>query len=174
VALEILLHNTQTRSRLLEAGQKLFAEQGYAATSMRQVAENAGLAVGGIYNHFLSKEALFQAIILEWNPFRRNNLNLVSEKFDRKQARVLLKELEKHPGFSNLILIELVEFQGKHLPQFFGYLSDGQPPPAAWQTLLTLMVSYHVTHNLLPRALPPDMQEELSMDAFLDTFLKCV
>lgn len=53
-------HDRQAHSRLLEAGQTLFSSQGYAATSMREIAEKAGLALGGIYNHFSSKELSFK------------------------------------------------------------------------------------------------------------------
>ena len=45
-----------TRIAIEDAAVKLFMEHGYHATSMRQIAEHAGLALGGIYNHFSSKE----------------------------------------------------------------------------------------------------------------------
>ena len=50
----------RTNAAILEAAGTLFTSQGYAATSMRQVAESAGLALGSIYNHFPSKEAIFE------------------------------------------------------------------------------------------------------------------
>ena len=44
-----------TRLAIEDAAVNLFMEHGYHATSMRQIAERAGLALGGIYNHFSSK-----------------------------------------------------------------------------------------------------------------------
>ncbi|MCE7861481.1 MAG: TetR/AcrR family transcriptional regulator, partial [Chloroflexi bacterium CFX2] len=52
-----------TRLAIEDAAVELFIEQGYHATSMRQIADRAGLALGGIYNHFASKEEIFEAIV---------------------------------------------------------------------------------------------------------------
>jgi AcrR family transcriptional regulator len=46
------------RSRVLSAAVDLFAEQGYDGTSVSQVIGRAGVAKGGFYHHFASKEAL--------------------------------------------------------------------------------------------------------------------
>lgn len=51
----------QTRARILEAALALFQEHGYEATTMRAVAERAGVAVGNAYYYFESKEHLIQA-----------------------------------------------------------------------------------------------------------------
>ncbi|MGC8856852.1 MAG: TetR/AcrR family transcriptional regulator, partial [Anaerolineae bacterium] len=60
-----------TRQTIEDAALTLFLEQGYHATSMRQIAERAGLALGGIYNHFSSKEEIFEAIIVDRHPYKR-------------------------------------------------------------------------------------------------------
>jgi AcrR family transcriptional regulator len=160
-----------SRNRLLAAGQTLFSVQGYAATSMRQVAERAGLALGSVYNHFDSKEAIFQAILLEYNPFTRSNIQPLPENFDRPQAKMLLAELEKKPEFFNLILIELLEFKGRHLPQLFENIAGHLPPSETWRTLLSLIISYRTTQILLASALPPGAQPQISPDAVLDFLL---
>ena len=58
----------QTRQGILSAAYDLIIRQGYAATSMRQIAERSGLALGGIYNHFSSKEEVFRSILQERHP----------------------------------------------------------------------------------------------------------
>jgi AcrR family transcriptional regulator len=50
------------RSRILDAGIELFAHQGYDATSVSQVVARAGVAKGGFYHHFASKEALLYEV----------------------------------------------------------------------------------------------------------------
>jgi AcrR family transcriptional regulator len=50
------------RSRLLDAAVELFAQQGYDATSVSQVITRAGVAKGGFYHHFPSKEALLYEV----------------------------------------------------------------------------------------------------------------
>jgi AcrR family transcriptional regulator len=164
-------HDRQVRSRLLEAGQTLFSSQGYAATSMRQVAEKAGLALGSIYNHFSSKEAIFQAILLEYNPFTHSNLRPLPENFDRHQVKILLDEMDKQPEFFNLILVELLEFKGKHLPILFEEISGDNPPSSSWRVLISMLISYHVTHILLASTSPAGIQTQISPDAMMDFLL---
>jgi AcrR family transcriptional regulator len=51
----------QTRTRILEAALSLFMERGFEATTMRAVAEEAGVSLGNAYYYFESKEELVQA-----------------------------------------------------------------------------------------------------------------
>src|SRR5688500_3819572 len=60
----------QTRTALIDAAFALFTDRGYHGTSMRQIAQGAGLALGGIYNHFNGKEAIFLAVIRAYHPYR--------------------------------------------------------------------------------------------------------
>lgn len=53
----------QTRELIRDAAARLFVEQGIAATTMRQVAEAAGVAERTVYNTFTTKTALFNEII---------------------------------------------------------------------------------------------------------------
>ena len=54
-----------TRERLLETATELFAEKGYAGTSVREIVDQAGVSKPVLYYYFKSKEGLFYAI-LEW------------------------------------------------------------------------------------------------------------
>ena len=166
----------RSRGLLLEAAHSLFVNQGYAATSMRQIAEGAGLALGGIYNHFASKEDVFHAILVERHPYQQI-MPLISKMgaesgvhLDRCTVRSLLNELSRHPRFFNLMLVEMVEFKGKHLPEFFENVWCGVPPPAWMRVFLGMFVSYHITQSLLIGMLPTGTQEQ-SRDAFVDIFL---
>lgn len=51
-----------TRGRIVEAAVRLFAESGTSATSMRDLAEAAGVTVPGLYYHFASKAELITAV----------------------------------------------------------------------------------------------------------------
>lgn len=53
-----------TRSAVLAAAQLLFAENGYAGTSIQDIIEAAGISRGALYHHFKSKEAIFAAVFL--------------------------------------------------------------------------------------------------------------
>jgi AcrR family transcriptional regulator len=50
------------RARVLDAAVDLFAERGYDGTSVTQVISRAGVAKGGFYHHFASKEALLYEV----------------------------------------------------------------------------------------------------------------
>lgn len=50
------------RERVLAAAVELFARQGYDGTSVAQVIAQAGVAKGGFYHHFASKEALLYEV----------------------------------------------------------------------------------------------------------------
>jgi AcrR family transcriptional regulator len=51
----------QTRALILETALDLFRERGYEETTMRAIAEQAGVALGSAYYYFRSKEHLIQA-----------------------------------------------------------------------------------------------------------------
>ena len=51
------------RDALLEAALALFAERGYEATSIEEIAHRAGVAVGGFYQHFASKRQVLLVLM---------------------------------------------------------------------------------------------------------------
>jgi len=53
----------RTAGRIMDIAEDLFAAQGYDGTSLRQIAERAQIKQPGLYNHFASKEALYEAVL---------------------------------------------------------------------------------------------------------------
>ncbi|SDR49566.1 transcriptional regulator, TetR family [Paraburkholderia fungorum] len=49
----------QTRGHLLDAAKRLFVRKGFGATSLRDIATEAGYSQGGFYSNFADKETLF-------------------------------------------------------------------------------------------------------------------
>ncbi len=104
---ETIKKGEATRLAIEDAAIQLFLEQGYHATSMRQIAEHAGLALGGIYNHFSSKEEIFEAIIIDQHPYKKI-LPLIlagegetGEEFFGNAFRIVVNELGQQPEFIN-------------------------------------------------------------------------
>jgi TetR/AcrR family transcriptional repressor of nem operon len=58
--------STGSRQKLLDAAISLVREKGYAATSVDQVCERAGLTKGAFFHHFKSKDALALAAANYW------------------------------------------------------------------------------------------------------------
>ena len=52
-----------TAQRILDAAEDLFAEKGYSATSLGDVADRVGIRSPSLYNHFRNKEALYEAVL---------------------------------------------------------------------------------------------------------------
>jgi AcrR family transcriptional regulator len=52
-----------TADRILDASEDLFAEKGYSATSLGDVADRVGIRSPSLYNHFKNKEALYLAVL---------------------------------------------------------------------------------------------------------------
>jgi AcrR family transcriptional regulator len=55
-------HVAQTRAALVAAGRRLFGRAGFAATSVEDLAREAGVTTGALYHHFPTKAALFEAV----------------------------------------------------------------------------------------------------------------
>ena len=55
----------RTTSAILDAAERHFLERGFQAAKVDEIAEDADVAVGSVYNHFGSKEGLYRAA-LEW------------------------------------------------------------------------------------------------------------
>ncbi|PWH15905.1 MAG: hypothetical protein DDG60_04775 [Anaerolineae bacterium] len=120
---ELASKGERTRAAILDAAYDLFLSQGYSATSMRQIAQKVGIALGGIYNHFGSKDEIFQALIINKHPYLQILPVLqaapgeTTEEFIRNASRLVQQEMGQRPDFIKLMFIEIVEFEGRHFPK---------------------------------------------------------
>ncbi len=55
----------KTNKAITTAALALFAERGYAAVSMRSIAQEVGIQVGALYNHFATKQEVFAKIMID-------------------------------------------------------------------------------------------------------------
>jgi AcrR family transcriptional regulator len=178
---------------LLDAAKRLFVSKGYHGTPMRQIADEAGLALGGIYNHFANKEEIFVCILQERHPFRvvlpalQAAQGQTVEDLVRDAAGRMVAELSQNQEFLNLMFIELVEFEGKHIPQLFetffpplmAFASQFQqvrgplrdiPLPIVLRAFIGLFFSYFITDLLVGSQLPAEMRVR-AFDRFVDIYL---
>jgi len=183
----------RTRQQIIDTSYSLFLSQGFAATSMRQIAEQCGLALSGIYNHFPSKKAVFLEVLIQRHPFYNVFPLLTSapgdsaEEFIRNAARLMINELGHRPDFIKLLFIELIEFEGRDLPALFAIyyplilpvvqrfqqnrseLRD-IPSIALVRAFLGLFFSYFLTEMLLAQ-FPALQFDDSHLDHFVDIFL---
>ena len=106
---------SDTRSKILDTAERLFGEQGYAATSLRQITAGADVNLAAIHYHFGSKDDLLDAIVVrKAAPVNLERLAML----DRLEAapgtaavgdivKAFLEpaftKIDKNPGFSKLM-----------------------------------------------------------------------
>ena len=182
-----------TRSQILDAAYTLFTRQGYHGTSMRQIAETASVALGGIYNHFENKEQIFVRVLLEHHPIYevlpqlRNAQGETLRQLLADAATRLVQRFDERLDFLNLMFIEMVEFDARHLDELFDQISPqvlefGQrlqawqdelrpiPLPIVMRSFLGMFFSYVITEYLFGGRLPAPMRQG-ALDHFIDIFL---
>src|ERR1044072_8027959 len=54
-------YSASPRRALVEVAERLFAEHGYAATSLDAIVAGADVTKGALYHHFSGKQAIFEA-----------------------------------------------------------------------------------------------------------------
>jgi len=182
-----------TRVDIVHAAYNLFIQQGYHGTSIRQVAQNAGIALGSIYNHFPSKEDIFVAVLKAYHPYHdiigsaQATQAETIDSFVRNVATQMIAALDRRPEFLNLILIEIVEFSSQHVPELFSEVfpqfsilvekfaeRDDRlrdlPLFIIMRAFIGLFFSYYITEALIGAYMPPEMKEN-ALDHFIDIFL---
>lgn len=183
-----------TRLAIEDAALELFIEQGYHATSMRQIAKRADLALGGIYNHFSSKEDIFAAIIVDKHPYRKVLPVILAaggdtvEEFFSNAAKFVIEELSRQPEYMQLLLIEIVEFKGVHgkvmlkeiapkiLPIFEKVIKSRRElrvknPALLMRSFFGMIVSYFITEMVTSGSIISKMMPKNTIDLYVDMFL---
>jgi len=165
---EILSRGERTRSEIIQAAHDLFIQQGYHGTSIRQIASQAGVALGGLYNHFKSKEQVFKAVFIEYHPYREI-LPLIEdaqekdiEQFLRASIYRMIRAMQQRPDFMNLMFIEIVEFKSTHIQELFDLIM-----PQAMRLIGTVMKA----HQAQLRPIPPFMLMRIFIGLFFAYYL---
>ncbi|MBI3151593.1 MAG: TetR/AcrR family transcriptional regulator [Chloroflexi bacterium] len=184
----------RTRLQIEDAAIELFMEQGYHATSMRQIAERAELALGGIYNHFKSKDELFEAIIVDKHPYRKILPMIIAaegetmEEFLSNAAHVVITELTSQQYYVKLMLIEIVEFNGTHgaslikeiapkiLPVFEQFVKTRKNlrvthPAVLMRSFIGMVLSYMITDMIIANSVLSKVMPKNIVDAYVDIYM---
>ncbi len=110
-----------TRERILDEAEVLFADHGFAGTSMREIAAGAGLTPASLYNHFSNKDALYRAVLQRGvQPLiERLGELATSEDLTETAAHIIegvMKHLAEHSHLPRLIALEAAT-GGEHLSE---------------------------------------------------------
>ncbi|MEK7440531.1 MAG: TetR/AcrR family transcriptional regulator [Chloroflexota bacterium] len=163
----------KTRATILEAAHTLFLKNGFHGTSMRQIAEEAGLALGGLYNYFDSKEKIFGEVLDAHHPYHvvlpalEHTQGETIEEFVHDAAgkmRVGIDGVEDQ--LMPLVMIDLVEFQGRYLkrlatkliPKLLPFVEKfgkrkgklrAIPTPIMLRTFMLMLVGFLLTEMII-------------------------
>ncbi|RDI66790.1 TetR family transcriptional regulator [Nocardia pseudobrasiliensis] len=116
---------TQRRQQLIEIGRALFAERGYDATSIEEIAQRAQVSKPVVYEHFGGKEGLYAVVV---DREMSTLLEMITASLTQNRSRVRLEQVA-------LALLTYIEER----TDGFRILMRDQPPSAAEGTYQSLL-----------------------------------
>lgn len=144
------------RSDIVKAAVRVFAERGYFAARMREVAEGAGVADGTVYLYFKGKEDLLASILEEHAEAFLSRARRDAEAVDDPQARLRcvverhLASLENDRALALVFQIEL-----RHTRRFLRRVARGKV--SEYLLLLQEIVADGAARGVFRRDIPADV-----------------
>jgi TetR/AcrR family transcriptional regulator len=98
-----------TRDRVIDAAQAIFARDGYAGAKMQDIADRVGIQRPSLFYHFKNKEALFVAaheqVFARIEPVFRESLAANGDPFVQldRVSRAVLAVMTDEPDFARLV-----------------------------------------------------------------------
>jgi AcrR family transcriptional regulator len=126
-----LERSERSRAQILDTALKLFAHRGYGATSVRDIAEEAGLSKGNVYHHFPDKESIFRALLDRYFdamstpdfPFNRALATGTFPENLEDMGRAARETVKAYRDYVALIYVDVVEFDGSHIRKFYAEMA---------------------------------------------------
>ncbi|GAA4923736.1 TetR/AcrR family transcriptional regulator [Streptomyces coeruleoprunus] len=138
----------ERRSEILAIAAEVFAAQGYNATTVRRIADAAGMLAGSLYYHFDSKESMVDEILSGFlgELWARYDAVLDARLGPRETIEALVtesfREIDRHRA-----AVAIYQKESRHLAALprFRYLTDSQTRfERAWLGTLERGVAEHV------------------------------
>ncbi len=135
-----------TRRKLLEAGLRVFARDGFEAASLEDIAQESGHTRGAFYANFDTKEDLFLALMEQEGEERMEDLRKRLEAYESREERVrVMREFymeRAHDRPNVLLILEFKMFALRH-PKLRSRLAEAQ-------RRIHASLSYEAIKKLLP------------------------
>jgi len=122
----------RSRKQILKASLKLFSHRGYGATSVNDIADEAGLSKGNVYHHFPDKETIFRALLDQYFqelskpdfPFNRALATGTFPENLEELGRAARDAVHDYREYVALIYVDVVEFDGTHVRKFYEQMAS--------------------------------------------------
>ena len=119
--------------RILAAAELLFTRKGFNGTSTRDIAAEAGVSLGNIYNYFGTKEEIFVSLLERrekeyFDPSQPLIKALTTSAFPDNIENLGFASrevVEKFSAYILLIYVDVVEFEAKHVNKMFARMRQG-------------------------------------------------
>lgn len=160
-----------TRSRLIAVGRALMARNGFDATSVRSITEQAGANLGAITYHFGSKQGLYQAVLENVLSPLVEQVQLLKEMpFSPLQKleyfiRGMFQHLRENPDMPRFMVQEIVlgdkpdptimELIGVIAPVLTGIIQEGQAVGTIRKGDPVLMALSSISQPIYLSIMPP-------------------
>ncbi|PCI40213.1 MAG: hypothetical protein COB53_01655 [Elusimicrobia bacterium] len=115
------------KDKILDAARSLFCNRGFHGTSIRDIAKQAGVSLGNLYNHYSGKEKLFAALLERYEEEYFNPENPLPQAFlaapfpENIEAigNASQETIRRFSDYILLIYVDVVEFQGRYIGTLF-------------------------------------------------------
>lgn len=122
----------RSREKILEAALTLFSHQGYRGTSIREIADAAGISTGNLYHQFADKETIFRTLLDQYwqaieSPDFPFNKSLAEGSFPENLeavGRAARESVQRYRPYVALIYVDVVEFEGSHIRRFYSEMAQ--------------------------------------------------
>lgn len=108
----------ESKKRIIDAAIKVFSQYGYSGATMRMIAKEAGISVGGVYLYFRNKEELFLFLMQEKTKDLESRIASIFE--EKRNAKETLEEYVKIAVEYASENKELILLHGRELGFTFG------------------------------------------------------
>jgi AcrR family transcriptional regulator len=121
------------RTRIQAAALHLFTRKGFHGTTVREIADRAGVSMGNLYTYYDTKEELFIDLVhllgRRMEVLRQRELLPLMETLDadslRKLAKAIGRVVSENLDYWRLMYIDVVEFRHKHFIHTFREIAGG-------------------------------------------------
>ncbi len=138
-----------TKDRILDAAEHLFADHGFAATSLRQITAEAEVNLAAVNYHFKSKEALLSAVIERTlAPINRRRLELLEELEARSGGAKL--DLEAAVRAFVRPAFEARAANAANMWNFPRLMARVMAEPGEWAAPVMLPALHEITNRFMP------------------------
>jgi AcrR family transcriptional regulator len=115
----------ETKGRILQAAQQLFASGGYDATGVAEICKTAGVSKGAFYHHFPTKQTVFMCLLDNWLAALDRQMTLLLDSSDS-----VAQGLVRTAGITSLVF----QSASGQLPMFLEFWREASHDPLVWQT----------------------------------------